>query len=73
MFGAALGSAQSGHEVTRCKTEVGVVKLVAAVCLVPPRVRATGRDEAASAVFARLVEATNAPQESIARSRELRV
>ena len=37
------------------ETEVGVVKRVATVCLVPPRVRALGHDEKAGAVFAGLV------------------
>ena len=55
------------------ETEVCVAKRAATVSLDSPRVRAPGHDEEASAVFVRLVKATNAPHVSSARRCKLGV
>ena len=57
--------------VTRCKTKISVVELAAAMRIDPPCVWTLGHDEETRTVLASFVQATNAPQESIARSREL--
>ena len=56
--------------VTRCKTKIGFVELVAPMCINPPFVWTHGHDEKDFAVFARVILATNAPEEGITRTEE---